>query len=67
MGIINNANPLPAPHVFWVSWFDRIIYRLFYWRWNNKFKQSYYMRAVLTLHLENYQAIYNEYLNDSRG
>ena len=63
---LSKASPLPHPKVvFSFNWFDALVYKLFYWRWNNQFKNRYFLRSITRFYLKNYENIYREYHNDT--
>lgn len=45
----------------WLIWqFDRLIYFLFYWRWNPKLKNDPVLRKLFLSYLKSWEAIYRE-------
>jgi len=44
--------------LLWI--FDICIYRLFYWRWNDKFSESHDLRKLFLDYLNSWEAIYRE-------
>ena len=50
-----------------MDWIDRMIYKIFYWRWNPKFARDKFLRELFRDYLQRFEETSNDELTWTEG